>query len=270
MTLCDKSLGFIGQEMNTWIEANKRGHQALFEEADRLNSDCYRILNDIRIDNDSLRQAVISCLFPRCMELFQAIYILAARGMSPSANIMLRSLMETTFVLCAVAKDDKALHAYVLNDELERRRMANKILSKTKTTFADMPLAAIREIKAELDREIAENKIEKYTTERFAEKAGLHDWYLTAYAITSQAVHSVIRDMEMYLTMDEKNSIMSIRSVPLGKEDTTALSFACVSMVFSLQQFVTVFGGDTAFCDEHAKRLEQLMKHITNQSSVNR
>jgi hypothetical protein len=260
MTVCDKSRSFIGQEMNTWIEANKKGHQALFEEADRLNSDCYRILNDTKIDSNSLRQTVISCLFPRCMELFQAIYILAARGMSPSANIMLRSLMETTFVLCAVAKDDEALHAYVLNDELERRRVANKALSKKGDSFADVPLSAIREIKAELEKEIKAQKIEKYTTERFAEKAGLRDWYLTAYTITSQAVHATIRDMEQYLVIDENAGIKAIKFVPLDKEPITALSVACVSMVFSLQHFLLVFGRNTAVCDEHAKIMEGLMK----------
>lgn len=261
MTVCDKSRGFIGQEIVPWIEANKQAHRELFEEADKLNADCYRVLGDIKIDNSSLRQTAISCLFPRCMELFQSTYILAAHGMSPSANIMLRSLMETMFVLCATAKDDDALHTYVLNDELERRRIANKALSKKGDTFADVPLSAIREIKAELEKEIKAQKIEKYTTERFAEKAGLRDWYLTAYTVTSQAVHAIIRDMEQYLVIDEKTGIKAIRFIPLEKEAVTALSVACVSMVFSLQHFLLVFGRNTAVCDEHVKIMEGLMKH---------
>ena len=257
-----QSHGFIGQEIVAWTEANKQAQRELFEEAKKLNADCYRVLAEVKIGNGSLRQTVISCLFPRCMELFQATYILAAHGMSPSANIMLRSLMETMFVLCATAKDDGALHAYVLNDELERRRIANKMLSEKGGTFVDVPLTAIREIKSELEKEIEALKIEKYSVERFAEKAGLHDWYLTAYAVTSRAVHATIRDMEQYLVIDEKNDIKAIRFVPTGKEAATPLSVACASMVHSLQQFLLVFGADTAFCDEHAKKVERLIGQV--------
>jgi hypothetical protein len=168
-----QSHGFIGQEMVTW--ANKEAHRELFEEAEKLIAYCYRVLTDVKINNANLRHTVISCLFPRCIELFQATYVLAVYAMAPSANIMLRSLMETMFVLCATAKDDAALHAYILNDELERRRIANKMLTEKGNAFSDVPLAAIREIKSELDKEIEALKIEKYSTERFAEKAGLHD-----------------------------------------------------------------------------------------------
>jgi hypothetical protein len=257
-----QSRGFIGQEIVTWIEANKQAHRELFEEAEKLNADCYRILDDAKIDNGSLRQTVISCLFPRCMELFQATYILVSHGMSPSANIMLRSLMETMFVLCATANDDDALHAYILNDELERRRIANKMLSEKEDAFADVPLAAIREIKTELEKEIREQKIKKYSTEDFAKKAGLHSWYLTAYAVTSQAVHATIRDMEQYLVTDGNGDIRAIKFVPTGTEAVTALSVACASMVHSLQQFLLTFGADTAVCDEHAKKVEGLMKRV--------
>jgi len=257
-----QSHGFIGQEIVAWIEANKQAHRELFEEAKKLNADCYRVLGEVRIDNGSLRQTVISCLFPRCMELFQATYILAAHGMAPSANITLRSLMETMFVLCATAKDDDALHTYVLNDELERRRIANKMLSVKGDAFADVPLTAIREIKGELEKDIEALKIEKYSTERFAQKAGLHDWYLTAYGVTSRAVHATIRDMEQYLVIDEKDDIKAIRFVPTGKEAAIALSVACASMVRSLQQFLLVFGADTAFCDEYAKKVERLIGQV--------
>jgi len=256
------SHGFIGKEIVTWAEANKQAHQALFEETEKLNAYCYSVLGNVKIDNGSLRQTVISCLFPRCMELFQATYILAFHGMSPSANIMLRSLMETMFILCSSAKDDDALHAYVLNDELERRRIANKILSAKGDAFVDVPLTAIREIKGKIENEIETLKIEKYSTERFAEKAGLHDWYITAYGVTSQAVHATIRDMEQYLVIDEKGDIKAIRFVPTDKEAATALAVACASMVHSLQQFLLVFGVDTTICDEHAKKVEELMKQI--------
>src|SRR5208283_3410718 len=162
-----ESHGFIGKEIATWIDAKRRVHNELFQEAEKLNADCYQALRSVRINKDNFRQTLVGCLFPRCMELFQATYILVVRGMSPSANIMLRSLIETMFVLCAVAKNDDALRAYIVdNEELERQRNANNIVSRRGTAFSDIPLADIEQIETELER-INDQKIKKFTTKDF-------------------------------------------------------------------------------------------------------
>ncbi len=252
--------GFIGQEIVAWVEANKKAHKELFEEAEKLNNDCYRILGDLKINKNDLRQTVIACLFPRCMELFQATYILVARGMCPSANIIFRSLMETTFALCATAKDDEALEAYILNDELWRLKLTNKMLRHKGDTFAEISHEALQEINTELAKKIKGQKIKKFSTEEFSKRAGLHDWYVTAYASTSNAVHATIRDMEQYLEIDEKDDIKAIRFGPTDKDIHTILSVACWSLVRSLEQFLLVFGQDTRVCEEHAEILKPLME----------
>jgi hypothetical protein len=257
-----ESHGFMGQEIVTWIKANKQAHKELFEVAEKLNADCYRSLGDVTIDSGSLRQTLISCLFARCVELFQATYILIVRGMSPSASIMLRSLMETTFILCATAKNDEALDAYVIDGERERLRITNKILADKDNTFSKVPLAVLQGIKKELDEKIKKQKIRKFSTEDFAKKAGLHSWYLTAYARTSWAVHATIRDMEQYLVLDEKENLKSIKFVPTDEGVVTVLSTACNAMIISLGKFLSVFGVDTVVCDENARKLERLMKQV--------
>jgi len=129
-----QSHGFIGQEIHTWIKATKQAHKELFELAEKINTDCYSSLGRLTIDSGSLRQTLISCLFARCLELFQAAYILVAHGMSPSSNIALRALLEAMFVLCATAKDDDALEAYVIDGERERLRVTRKLLADKGTS----------------------------------------------------------------------------------------------------------------------------------------
>jgi len=253
-----QSHGFIGQEIVTWIKARKKAHKELFEAAEKLNADCYRSLGDVTIDSSSLRQTLISCLFARCIELFQATYILIAHGMSPSASIMLRSLMETTFILCATAKDDDALNAYVINGERERLRITNKVLTNGDKTFSKVPLAVLQDIKKELDEKMKKQKVRKFSTEDFARKAGLHSWYLTAYAKTSWAVHATIGDVEQYLVLDERENLKGIKFVPTDKDTLTVLSAACNAMIISLGESLVVFGADTAIADEHVKELERL------------
>ena len=257
-----QSHGFIGQEISTWIKANKKTHKELFGAAEKLNADCYRCIGNVRIDSDSLRQTLMSCLFARCLELFQATYILVSHGMSPSANIMLRSLMETTFILCGTAKDDEALEAYVVNGERERLRITNKILADQDYTFSKIRVGVLQGIKKELDEKMKKQKIRKFSTKDFAKKAGLHSWYLTAYAKTSWAVHATIRDMEQYLVLNETENLRSIKFVPTNEDAVTVLSTACNAMIISLGEFLSLFGADTAMADEHSKELERLMTQV--------
>jgi len=257
-----QSHGFIGQQINDWIKAIKRTHRELFELAENLNSDCYKSLGNVKIDNSSLRQTLISCLFARCLELFQASYILVAHGMSPSANIMLRVLIEAMFVLCATAKDDHALEAYMNDGERERLRITKKLLADKDSSLPKERLKALEENKKELNEIMKKEKVRKFSTEDYARKAGLHRWYLTAYTKTSWAVHTTIRDMERYLVLDEEENIKSIRFIPTDEDAATVLSTACNAMIISLGEFLSLFGLDAAIANEHGKKLERLMTKI--------
>jgi hypothetical protein len=257
-----QSYGFIGQEIGAWIKATKQTHKTLFELAEKLNADCYGSVGNLTIDSGSLRQTLISCLFARCLELFQATYILVAHGMSPSANIMLRALMEGMFVLCATAKDDDALEAYMVDGERERLRIAKKLLSDKDSTLSRDRLDVLRGVQNELDDKMKKQKVKKFSTEDFAKKAGLHSWYLTAYAKTSWAVHTTIRDMERYLVLDEEEDLKSIKFIPTDEDAITVLSTACSAMIISLGEFLSLFGLDTGVCEGYAKELELLMKQV--------
>lgn len=252
-----QSNGFIGKETTTWIDNMKRVHNELFEKAESLNAYCYRILSSVKINKNDLRQTLVACLFPRCMELFQGTYILFERGMFPSANIMLRCLMETMFVLCAIAKNDDALNAYIYgNEELARLKNVNKMLSNKSTAFSEVQLADIEKIKSEVEQKKNDQKIKKFPTEEFAKKADLHDWYLTVYNVMSRAVHATAKDMEQYLVIDEKEDIKFIRFAPTDRESSTVLSAACESLIISLEQFLLVFGKDTTVCHEHWEKVK--------------
>ena len=111
--------GFIGNDIKVWMKDNSRDYVDLFQLAENLNSDCYTMLERARPHNKDKRELLVSCLFPRVMELFQATYLLVTRGMIPAANVVLRSLIETMFVVVAITKDNEALDSYILNDERE-------------------------------------------------------------------------------------------------------------------------------------------------------
>jgi hypothetical protein len=179
--------------------------------------------------------------------------------MSPSSNVALRAILEAMFVLCATAKDDDALEAYVIDGERERLRVTRKLLADKGTTLSEDSINVIRGIQNELDEMMKKQKVKKFSTEDFAKKAGLHSWYLTAYTKTSWAVHTTIRDIERYLVLDKEENLKSIKFIPTDQDAVDVLSAACNAMIISLSEFLSLFGVDKSVADAHGKELERLL-----------
>lgn len=254
------SNGFIGNEINAWVDETRKKYHALFEIAEKINRECYSAIDNVTIDINDLRKTLVSCLFARCMELFQGVYILASHGMSPSSNIILRALIEAVFVLCAVIKDDEALEAYVLAGEHERLKITRKLLADKNTTLSDEELDTLKKVESELARQNKQLSAQKHSTEDFSKKAHLHSWYLTAYAKTSRAVHTTIRDMDQYLVFDKNEKLKSIKFIPTDEQSETVLATSCDILLLSFKDFLNLFEKDTSIYDNYVEQLEKIMR----------
>jgi hypothetical protein len=252
--------GFLGDDIKAWMQDNRRQYDDLFALAEKLNADCYTMLGKARPHNKDKRELLVSCLFPRVMELFQGTYLLVTHGMIPASNIMLRALIETMFVLVAIVKDDDALDAYILNDEKERLITANKILNDTSSTFSEIPIEEVIRIKAEIEKKHEGKKLPKLTTEYFSKKAGLHDWYMTVYAVTSKSVHAAVKDMEQYLAIGSDLQVKSIKFVPTDAGTIGILATACNALGMGLEAFLAVLNLETDICTEYAEKLRPFLE----------
>jgi hypothetical protein len=254
------SNGFIGNEINAWINETKNKHSAIFKTAENLNQECYIAIDNVTIDSNDLRKTLVACLFARCMELYQGVYILVSHGMSPSSNIILRALMEAVFVLCAVIKNDEALEAYVLDGENERLKITRKLLADKNSPLSAEEIDILKKVECNLALQTKQLAAKRLSTEEFAKKANLHSWYLTAYAKTSWAVHTTIRDMDQYLVFDNKEKLKSIRFIPSDEESEKGLATACDLMIISFREFLNLFEKDISICDNFAQQIETIMR----------
>lgn len=252
--------GFIGNDIKLWVEDNRRAYVDLFQFSEKINSDCYTMLETARPHNKDKRELLVSCLFPRVMELFQATYLLVTRGMIPASNIMLRSLIETMFVLVAITKDNEALDSYILNDERERLITANKIINDSSSSFSEIPLAEVIRVKSEIEKKLDGKKLPKLTTEYFAKKAELYDWYLTVYAVTSKSVHAAVKDMEQYLDIGSDEKVKSIKFIPTAMGTIGILATACNALGMALEAFLATLNLDTDICRQHAYSLRPFLE----------
>ena len=254
------SNGFIGKDIRSWINETREKHSSLFEFAEKLNRECYSAINDITLDSNDLRKTLVACLFARCMELFQSVYILVSRGMSPSSNVTLRALIEAVFVLCAVIKNDEALEAYVLAGEHERLKIARKLLDDKNSPLSPKELVTLKRVESELALQIKQLAIKRLSTEELAKRADLHGWYLTAYAKTSWAVHTTIRDMDQYLAFDKNEKLESIKFTPTDEQSETVLATSCDILLISFKDYLNLFGKNASVYDHYATQLEEIMR----------
>lgn len=250
--------GFLGEEIKIWAEENKRKHVELFFQAEKINSDCYFLLQRVELDRRNPRKVLVACLFPRCLEFFQAVFHHAERGMPNSARVMLRALIESLFILSAVANDDEALDQYILNDELQRVKMINKAIATKDPSLAAFRTEQSLALKEELEKKIKEKNIKKLSTEEMARRAGLHDWYLTVYAETSRAVHGSVRDMEQYLVLDKDGEVKSIQFRPDDREVPVILATAGQAINLGLEQFAKTLDIDLNICHLHAAEFSKV------------
>ncbi len=254
------SNGFIGKEINAWINETRKNHHDLFEIAEKINRECYSAIDDVTIDTNNFKKTLVACLFARCMELFQGVYILVSHGMSPSSNIILRALIEAVFVLCAVIKNDEALEAYVLAGEHERLKITRKLLADKNTPLSAEELDTLKKVECELALQNKQLSAKKHSTEEYAKKADLHSWYLTAYAKTSWAVHTTIRDMDQYLVFDKKEKLKSIMFIPTNEQSEMVLATSCDILLISFKEFLNLFGKDTSIYNNYAEQIEKIMR----------
>jgi hypothetical protein len=214
MTPLDKK-GFFGSSMDGWIKKNRAQHQHLFALTDEVNEQAQKLMFELTPHSKHIQELLVASLYMRCLSHYQAALLLMERGMLPETRLMLRALLEVVFFLCAIGKKPELANDYIEEDQPQRL----KILGKLKKMYGDNLPSQMRNdttkaLEQELIRDIDNSEIVVRSTEQWAQEAGLHDWYLSAYSILSMTVHAKVRDLERYLVVDDKGEIRSLKWGP--------------------------------------------------------
>lgn len=188
-------------------------------------ADSVAIFSDQLIDRiqpmrDDGQQVLCALLFRRLLSAYQAVIILAERGMHTEGLIQRRGMIEALFTLGAMWQQPATVQDYIRND-LHRRRDIYKNLLKASAEMRKTVSASISE--TELLRQSDELTIQTkgityLSVEEFSQRAKLHDLYLTDYCILSEASHHVARDIERHVIVntggDIEELIWGIESEP--------------------------------------------------------
>jgi len=226
-----------------------------FDHAGAVNACAADLMPQLSIKRGNVRQLVSAVLFRRIASAFEAVIILAERGMYTEGLNQRRSMLEGLFVLGALWKEPNLVEKYLEDDQ----HRVLRILKNIKRTSAMIQDAIAPELPpVSLDTKVADLKsatagCNASTAAAYAEAAGLFDYYLTDYCFASEASHHVAKDLERQIALDEDGDVDSIYWGPEAEPPSKLLSNAVDYMLMAVAAVEGLFELDASEAAAHLR-----------------
>lgn len=236
--------GFLDTDIQFWIAKHRKANGLLFQICDEVNQLAQIHLFKLDIHNNAVQEILVGLLFVRALSAYQASLLLCERGIITETKIILRTLLEILFRIAAISKDEVIANAYILEDEVHRKKFLNKFKSLNASVKSAAGNPELEDLLNTLKKNIEEKDIKELQTQWFAHKAGLDDFYNSAYSLFSDSVHANVRDLEELFNTNFEGSITGINFGPdvsglskllLTAGETMILILYDVSGLFNLQ-----------------------------------
>jgi len=246
-----REAGFLSAEINEWIQKHRKENTKWFSLSDRCSKLGQQILLSLKMNNNDLQRILVALWFNRLLSHFQAIVLLTERGMLYEAQILLRTLVEVSFSLIAVAEHQEICQEFLQDDKVQQLKALNTYMNLPKRLRTqDEQQPDISNLIGTLKSEIYSKKYKELKTEYIAQRAGMTDYYNTIYGSLCSTVHSRIRDLESHLLLNEGDEVKQLNwgpdvsrldTVLLTANETLIISMKKVLLLFDLNEFADEF-----------------------------
>ena len=198
-------------------DAIRRKYDEWVKVYQQIEFETRELQHQIEVHRPNLYEVLVTVLYTRMLSNVSAAILVLERGFDVQCRILLRAAMDSMFNLAAIANSPEQGQKFVAADSIERKRMFNKTLSCSSPTLDTMVSEdTIDERLREVEAAILELDAKRISYEDMARAAGLHDWYLTVYAVFSASVHSNVGDLKRHLAIskDGENEAIRNESIP--------------------------------------------------------
>lgn len=262
MTSYDEN-GFLSGRIESWVKEHQDSHQDILNHAQQLNRDCHRFLSGRSLDLDDEKQVVSCVLFVRMLELYQAIIVVAQRGMTAPTQIMFRSFIEADFHFFAIQRDPDYLKEYFDQFHIHRQKLVNKLRKSTSTLLGSFREVIDENLIEEIRQLIDEVGAKPITIEEVAKRAGQHEIYLTVYDTLSRAVHTSVSALNSYVRFNkDTKEIKGFIYGPSSEETASAICVSGLWLAEALGEVSNLFGEDLKdLTDSHQQAFRGLLEN---------
>ena len=153
---------------------------------------------------------MVVLLFGRLLSLYEAVYIVACRGMSAELAVLLRSMTECHLKLAACAKNEANAEKILLSSEHERKRLLESAAKYRAHIDSREEMGRTQKLIQTIASEISERSIPKLTTKKIAEMADQMWVYELTYSALCQPTHADSRDLQKSFKLKNTGEIEGI------------------------------------------------------------
>jgi hypothetical protein len=237
--------GFLSDEINEWEKDFDQRYGPKIELSMAVNRLAHRLIFSVAIVSNQLDDLLLSTLMARQASTFQGFIILSRKGLIFQAEMLVRALAESMFLVGAICKQPRFAEEWILSDEISRKRLLVR-LNQDRSRRGELPDPKAVALIAELEKRIKDEKIKKYNTEHIARLAGLQSYYDTLYGFFSLSVHSSSRSLDKALQADGQGEVTAVEYGPLIEGFDMYFDYAISMTLYVLHEISTHFKHSTA------------------------
>ena len=241
--------GFLSNELSRFECQVTDRYSVQLDFAKEVNRIAQETIGTVRIYRDDLSGVLMGTLLTRQSEAFQAFLILVSKGLLFQAQIILRNIAESMFVVGAISKDGTFAGDFIVPDHMSRLKFAKamKRYHERKGSSNEDLDNLIKELEKTV--EVSENEdkhkrrgkrktLQPFSTEQIAKIAQMEDVYDTTYRRTSLAVHTSPTSLNEIFVVDHNDEIEALKYEP-KMDDLEIWLFSAIEMTLSTLHEIT-------------------------------
>ena len=253
--------GFLSSDINHFIESFNEKLKTTFSYCRNLNKFAQKLLYSLNIRNRMLNELIIGSAYTHLLSSFQGSILMAERGMSNEMRVLSRNFLEMVFLICAISNNEDNAKLFLLDDEIQRKKLLNKYSTISPEYQNKDILPKIQKVIADVKNNIKSKNIKHITIEYLSKEAKLFDHYKSYYAILSLSVHPSARELQFTFSFNDKNEIKSINYGPNEDDIEKILLSNCSCLLITIKHIKKEF---SLPIDEKIKKFKKKFDEIWN------
>jgi len=154
------------------------------------------------VNNEDSQEISASCLYAKVLNSFQSSVLLYRYGLSVEGRIIIRTVLESAFILKAICDNSDYAQDFVMMDNKDRERFGKAVNDKkNEDIFKDIKEEIPETLYEDLKKENREKGIKMISVEEWAKRADLEEFYQCAYRVLSMGIHTNPRALENYIRL---------------------------------------------------------------------
>jgi hypothetical protein len=211
------------------------------EFADELNRLGWDMLEDHETPTTDNQRLIISVLFIRAHQSFQAAVTLIERGMLADARVVLRSAVEGAMALNALA-NDVTFDMQLIEAHLHYQRKTARIVLNTPEYKSTLAASEIAQMEATID-DVASKEAaagHEFRDINWGAVAAKHcrDLYDLLYrSLSNDGTHTNVNAIHRFLEFDRSSRLTGLRFGPSTRDMVDVLKMACLILIWAADPF---------------------------------